>query len=171
MHYALFKNIISPKCKTLFLIGLHISDFVSKKVYFVEILLHYIITKKSAAEADMIIVETYGDHALSGITCRDWLTLFKNNHFNVEHKERSDATKKFENEESEALHHEDSCPAQSELTESFGVDHRTVSKRLKALRLIQKQGHRVPNELKPRNIERRLVTCDQQLQRQKKKGF
>ena len=41
--------------------------------------------------------------------------------------------KKFEDEELEALLDEDSCQTLAELAESLGVDHTTVSKRLKVL--------------------------------------
>ena len=37
--------------------------------------------------------------------------------------------------------------------------------------MIQKQGHWVPCELKPRDVERRFVTCELLLQRQKRKDF
>ena len=49
--------------------------------------------------------------------------------------------KKFEDKELEALLHENSCQAEVELEESLGVDYTTVSKSLKALGIIQKQGH------------------------------
>ena len=49
--------------------------------------------------------------------------------------------KKFEDEKWEALLHEDSCQAQTEFAESLRVDHTAVSKYLKALGMIQKQGH------------------------------
>ena len=51
------------------------------------------------------------------------------------------------------------------------VDESTVSKRLKVLGMIQKQGHWVPYELKPRGLERHFVTCELLLQGQKRKGF
>ena len=60
----------------------------------------------------------------------------------------------------EALLHEDSCQVQAELAESLGVDHTTVFKCLKALRMIQKQGHWVPYELKPKDVEQHLVMCE-----------
>ncbi|KAG5320002.1 MOS1T transposase, partial [Pseudoatta argentina] len=50
------------------------SNFVPNKPFLRGILLHYFIQKKSAAEAHRILVETYGEHALSERTCRDWLT-------------------------------------------------------------------------------------------------
>ena len=52
------------------------SDFMPKKVYFLGILWHYFIPKKSAVEAHRILVETYGDHALSETICRDWFRSF-----------------------------------------------------------------------------------------------
>jgi len=72
------------------------------------ILLHYFVNKKSAAEAHRILAETYGDPALSNITRTDWFRHSKNNNFDVEGKERSGAPKKVEDEEVEALLHEDS---------------------------------------------------------------
>lgn len=141
------------------------------KEYLRGILLHYFIQKKSAAEAHRILVDTYGEHALSETTCRDWFRRFKNNDFDLGDKERSGAPKKFEDEELEELLNEDSCQTLTELAKSLRVDDTTVSKRLKALGMIQKQGHWVPYELKPRDVERRFLTCQLLLQRQKRKGF
>ncbi|KAG5324977.1 MOS1T transposase, partial [Pseudoatta argentina] len=67
------------------------SIFVPNKVYLRGILLHYFIQKKSAAEAHRILVQAYGDNALSDTTCRDWFRRFKNNDFELEDKERSGA--------------------------------------------------------------------------------
>ncbi|KAG5314669.1 MOS1T transposase, partial [Pseudoatta argentina] len=120
---------------------LHIS------VYLRGILLHYFIQKKSAAEAHRILVQTYGDNALSDTTCRDWFRRFKNNDFQLEDKERSDAPKKFQDKELEQLLDEDPSQTQSELGKILQVDKSTVSKRLKGLGMIQKQGHWVPYEL------------------------
>jgi len=69
---------------------------------------YYFIKKNLKTEAHRI-VEIYGDHALSETICRDWFRRFKNNNSNVEDKERFGALKKFEDEELEAILHEDSC--------------------------------------------------------------
>ncbi|KAG5317193.1 MOS1T transposase, partial [Pseudoatta argentina] len=137
------------------------SIFVPNKVYLRGILLHYIIQKKSAAEAHTILVQT----------CRDWFRRFKNNDFELEDKERSGAPKKFQDKELEQLLDEDPSQTLSELGKILQVDESTVSKRLKGLGMIQKQGHWVPYELKPRDVERRFGTCELLLQRQKRKGF
>lgn len=61
-------------------------------------------------------------------TYRDWFRRFKINDFDVKDK-RFGAPKKFEDEELEALLHEDTCQTLAELEESLGVDHTTISKR------------------------------------------
>ncbi|KAG5320448.1 MOS1T transposase, partial [Pseudoatta argentina] len=125
------------------------SIFVPNKVYLRGILLHYFIQKKSAAEAHRILVQTYGDNALSDTTCRDWFRRFKNNDFELEDKERSGAPKKFQDKELEQLLDEDPSQTLSELGKILQVDESTVSKRLKGLGMIQKQGHWVPHVAKP----------------------
>ena len=55
----------------------------------------------------------------------------------------------------------------SELGKTLQVDESTVPKRLKVLGMIQKQGHWVSCDLKPRDVERRFITCELLLQRQK----
>ena len=66
---------------------------------------------------------------------------------------------------------EDSCQNQEELARSLGVTQQTISKRLKAMGMIQKQGNWVPYELKPKDVERRLFACEQLLERQRKEGI
>ncbi|KAG5324069.1 MOS1T transposase, partial [Pseudoatta argentina] len=80
-------------------------------------------------------------------TCRDWFRRFKNNDFQLEDKERSGASKKFQDKELEQLLDEDPSQTLSELGKILQVDESTVSKRLKGLGMIQKQGHWVPYEL------------------------
>ena len=99
---------------------------VRKKVYLQRISQHYFIQKKSTAEAYRIIVETYGDHALTETACRDRFRCFKNNDFDVEDKERFGTPKRFEGEELEVLLHEDLCQVQAELAELLGFDHTIV---------------------------------------------
>ncbi|KAG5325823.1 MOS1T transposase, partial [Pseudoatta argentina] len=120
-----------------FLLVLKMSIFVPNKVYLRGILLHYFIQKKSAAEAYRILVQTYGDNALSDTTCRDWFRRFKNNDFELEDKERSGAPKKFEDKELEQLLDKHPSQTLSELGKILQVDESTVSKRLKGLGMIQ----------------------------------
>ena len=88
--------------------------------------------------------------------------------FNASRRRRE---KVFEDAELEALLDEDSCQTQQDLAGSLGVMQQVISKCLKDMGMIQKQGNWVPYELKPRNVERRLFPCKQLLARQRRKGF
>ena len=89
---------------------------------------------------------------------RDWFRRFKNYDFKLEDKERSGAPKKFEHKQLEEILDEDRFQTRAELGKTYQIDKSTISKRLKVLGMIQKQGHWVPYELKPRDVERRFVT-------------
>ena len=91
--------------------------------------------------------------------------------FDVEDRHSGGREKVFEDSELEALLEQDSCQNQEELARSLGVTQQAISKRLKAMGVIQKQGNWVPYELKPRDVERRLFACEQLLGRQRQKGF
>ena len=71
----------------------------------------------------------------------------------------------FEDEELEALLDQDSCLTQEELAKTLGVTHQPISRRLKALGFIRKQGNWVPHELKPRDVERRFCLSEMLLER------
>jgi len=75
---------------------------------------------------------------------------FKDEDFNVEDKPRSRQPKKFEDKKLEALLEEDQSQTQEELAESLGVTQQAVSLRLRAIRMIQKQGNWVPYETERR---------------------
>ena len=92
---------------------------------------------------------------------------FKNNDFKLADQECSGAPKKFEDKQFEEILDEDRSQMLAVLGKTLHVDQSTVSKRLKVLRTIQEQGHWFLYELKPRDVERRFVTCELLLQRQK----
>jgi len=144
------------------------SSFESNKRHLRELLIYLFNLKKSATEAHRLLVEAYGDAALSERSCRDLRTVNLTSKTVV--KERSGRPKVYENAELEALLDEDSCQTQNELALTLGVTQQTISYRLKSLGMIQKQGNWVPYELKPRNIERRFFTCEMLLGH-KRKGF
>jgi len=145
------------------------SSFEPNKRHLREFLIYFFNLKKSAPAAHRLLVEAYGDAALSERSCREWFQKFKNGEFDVEDKERSGRPKIYEDAELEALLDEDSYQMQKELALTLGVTQ-TISYRLKSLGMIQKQGNWVPYELKPRNIER-FFTCEMLLTRYKRKSF
>ena len=54
-------------------------------------------------------MEVYGNHALAERTYQKWFARFKSGDFGLEDEERPVQTKKFEDEEREALIDEDFC--------------------------------------------------------------
>lgn len=127
--------------------------------------------KKSVSSAHRLISNTYGEAAINKRTCREWFERFVDGDFHVEDRQSSGRKKVYEDAALEELLYEDSGQSQEELAKSLGVTEQTVSKRLKRMGMVNKQGHWVPNELKPRYVERRLFACEQFLERQKRKGF
>ncbi|EGI70029.1 Mariner Mos1 transposase [Acromyrmex echinatior] len=136
-----------------------------------EVLIFCFNMKNSAAEAHRMLSNIYGEAAISERTCRKWFQHFKNGDFHVEDQHSGGREKVFEDAELKVLHDQDSCQNQKELAQSLGVTQSAISKRLKAMGMIQKQGNWVPYELKPRDVERRLFACEQLLEKQRRKGF
>ena len=134
------------------------SSFEPNKRHLRELLIYFFNLKKSAAEEHRLLVEPYGEAALSERSCREWFQKLKNREFDVEDKERSRRLKLYEDAELESLLEEDSCQTQETLAQH----------RLKSLGMIQKQGNWIPYELTPRNIERRFFTCEMLLARHKR---
>ena len=64
------------------------SSFELNKHHLRELLIYFFNLKKSAA-AHRLLVEAYGEAALSERSCREWFQKFKNGEFDVENKERS----------------------------------------------------------------------------------
>ncbi len=95
------------------------SNFAPTKQHLREALLFCFNLKKSAAESYRLLVEAYGEQALSETTCRDWFRRFKNNDYDLKDKQRPGQPKKFEDEELEALLDEDSCQTLEELAETW----------------------------------------------------
>jgi [histone H3]-lysine36 N-dimethyltransferase SETMAR len=147
------------------------SNFVPSKQHLREVLIHYFHLKKSATEAQRLLIEAYPEYSVSIRMCQEWFVRFRSGDFDTEDKERPGPSKKFEDDELEALLDEDPCQTQEELAKSLGVTHSAISKRLKAAGYIQKQGNWVPYELKPRDVERRFCMSEMLLQRHKKKAF
>ena len=101
-------TIFQVSYKTLFCIVLKISNFVPNSHHLREVLLHYFISKKTAAESHRILVKVYGEHASSETTCRDWFRRFKSGDFDLSNKDRGKPPKKFVDAELQALLDENS---------------------------------------------------------------
>lgn len=98
VQYVTLDFSLSPVSKKCSFIGSK-----NEKVSLRGITLYCFLQIKSATEANRMLLETYGDNAVSGMTCRDWFQRFKNNDFELEDKKLSDTPTKFKEEEVEEL--------------------------------------------------------------------
>ena len=87
-------------------------EFELNKCHLREFFIYFFNLKKSATEAYRLLVERYGEAALSERICREWFQKVKNGVFDIEDKERSGRLKVHEDAEMEALLHQDSCQIQ-----------------------------------------------------------
>ena len=157
------------RTKTFFFIALKMSNFALNSHNLREVLLHYFISKKTAAESQRILGKVYGERALWETTCRDWFRRFKSGNFNLSNKDRGKPPKKFEDAELQALLDEDSTQTLKQLAKALGVVQWPISRGLHAIEKIQKEGKWVPYELKERGIEGRKTTCEILFDRFKRK--
>ena len=123
------------------------SLFEQKSRQLPKVLIFYFHLKKTVTEAHRMLSSTYGEAALSEITYREWFQRSKSGDFNVEDRHGGGKENIFEDSELEALLAEDSCRTQEELAKSLGVTQQAISKCLKAMGMIQKQGNWDPYEL------------------------
>lgn len=68
--------------------------------------------KKSAPEAHELLVEAFGDHALSRTQCYNWYQRFDNGIFGIDNEPRGRPEKKFDDDELEKLLAEDNSQTQ-----------------------------------------------------------
>ena len=127
--------------------------------------------KKSAAESHRMLVEAYGDRALSEATCKRWFRRFRDGDFDVRNEERGRPPKKFEDTELQTILDEDPTLSQKQMAEMLNVAQQTISDRLRAMGKIQKSGKWVPNILTDRQMENRKTICDILIQRHDTKSF
>jgi len=136
-----------------------------------EALLFCFNLKKSAAESHRMLVEAYGDSALSETTCRDWFPRFNAGNFDLSDKKRENRPRKIDGCQLQALLDEDNTQSQKILAEQLDVTQPAISVRLRAMGMVQKIGKWVPHKLSDRQMERRQNTCEILLARQKRKSF
>jgi len=83
--------------------------------------------KKSAAESHRMLVEVYGDNALSETTCRNWFRQFNDDNFDLSDKKRENRPRKVEDCQLQALLDEDDIQSQKMLAEQLSVSQAVIS--------------------------------------------
>ena len=99
--------------------------FAKKKAYAGNLFFCFNL-KKSAAESHRILVETFGDNALSETTCRNWFRRINDDNFDLS----ENRLKKVEDCQLQALLDEDDTQSQNMLAEQFSVSQAAISMRL-----------------------------------------
>lgn len=93
-----------------------------------------------------------------------WFRRDEEGNFDTEDTKRPGQSKKIEDEEMEPLLKEDSSQTQEEVAKSLNVDRSTISRRLKAIEVIHKQGNWMSYELKPRDVKSRKMVDSREKQ-------
>ena len=107
--------------------------------------------KKSAAGCHRLLVEAYVNHTSTVQTVENWFRRFKSGDFDLEDEERPGQPKKCDQDQ-------DPCVTLEITADELNVDVSTVSKRLKAIGVIQRQGNWLSYQLKPKDIGK--APCD-----------
>jgi len=118
-----------------------------------------------------MLVEAYGDNALSETTCRDWFRRFNDDNFDLSDKKCENRPRKVEDYRLQALLDEDDTQSQKMLAEQLSVSQAAISMWLHAMGKDQKIGKWMSHELNDRQMKRRQNTCQILLARQKRKLF
>lgn len=85
-----------------------------------------------------MLVEAYGDHALSKSACQGWFRRFKSGDFDLSNKERGKPPKKFEDADLQALLDEGDAQTQEQMAEALQCTQASISSRLKKMGTISK---------------------------------
>lgn len=147
--------------------------FVPNKQHLREVMVHYFLLEKSGTETFRLLRKVYGDHDHSPClaTVNNWFQRFRTGDFEVEDKEREGAPKKLQDEELKNILEQDNTLRLVDMAAILNIDGSTVGKRLHAMGMVQKYGNWLPHDLKEKDVERRLVTCEMLLEQQNRKSF
>jgi len=122
-----------------------------------EALLFCFNLKKSAAEPHRMLVEAYGDNALSETTCRDWFRRFNDDNFDLsETRSVKIGPGRLRIVQLQALLDGDDTQSQKMLAEQLGVSQaasQAISMWLHAMEEVQKIGKWVTHELNDRQMD------------------
>ena len=106
-----------------------------------EALLFCFNLKKSAAESHRMLVEVYGDNALSETMCRDWFRQFNDN-FDLSDKKRKNRPRKIEECQLQTLLNENDTQSQKMLAKQLGVSQAAISMQLHAMGRFKRSENR-----------------------------
>lgn len=122
------------------------SNFIPTKQHFREILLFCFNLKQSSAASHRMLIEVYGKDVPSDATCREWFRRFKIGDYEIRDKYRSGQPKKFSDNDIKLLLDENPRQTLHELAKQLNVTHGAISKRLKLMKIVQRNGCWIPDQ-------------------------
>uniref|UniRef100_A0A914D0J7 Mos1 transposase HTH domain-containing protein n=1 Tax=Acrobeloides nanus TaxID=290746 RepID=A0A914D0J7_9BILA len=129
---------------------------------------------KTVAGAHRQICSLYGSNATGESTCHKWFSTFKEPDFHLDDmkdKPKPGPVKKMPDDELEALLNEDPGQTEWDLAMQLGVNQSTISRRLKELGYVSKEGKYVTHVLTQHNMLQRATIAASLYSRQRKKSF
>lgn len=127
--------------------------------------------EKTAAESRRMLVETYGDHALSASECTEWFRRFKSGDFDVTKDEPVVRMKKITETDLQALLDKDDTQSQKMLAQQLNVSCAAIARLLKAMGKTKTAGQWVQQELNETQLEARKSTCESLIKRHNEQSF
>lgn len=116
----------------------------SNKQHIRESMIFLFHLNKKAAVGHRKLEDAYGAGAPSLKTCQEWYRRFKSGDFHLEDKERTGRPKAFEDKELQELLDADPYCSRGKLAEALNISKSSMSKRLKAIGVVYKEGKWVP---------------------------
>lgn len=102
---------------------------------------------KSITETTELLKSTFGDDSVSYETVRKWFGRFREKNFSLKDDDRVGGPQTVLDKDIQNLLDENPKQTQKQMGDQLGVDRSTISRRLSAMGIVQREGKWVPNEL------------------------
>lgn len=130
------------------------------KKHFRHILLFFFNKGIKVTEAQRELCIVYGDSAISYDTCQRWFARFRDGNFSLEDNPRNGRPITIDDDQILEQIKSNRHISTREVAQCLGVEHSTISKRLKSLGFMKKIDTWIPHNLSEKNILDRIAICE-----------
>lgn len=110
-----------------------------KRLFYRCVLLHYFRLNRTVIEAHEMLVQAHGCSAPSITSCLEWFQRFERGNFDLESREQTSEPRRFEDLELEEFFEDNPIQTVRNIARALEVTESTLSKRLTAIELMQKE--------------------------------